>query len=96
MRTRTKTLSSNARPETDGVVGRDAVSKEEPTPQVLGQQRRPEMGRFCLQVDRQTKSSYATYEAAEQAGLIIKKGHPIVRVVIYDTVECVSKVIELP
>jgi hypothetical protein len=31
---------------------------------------------------RQTKASYATYEAAEQAALVIKKGHPIVRVAI--------------
>jgi hypothetical protein len=47
-------------------------------------------------VDRQTKSSYPTYEAAEAAALVIKTGHPIVRVMIHDTVEGVSKIIEVP
>ena len=41
-------------------------------------------GRFRLQVDRQTKASYATWEAAEKAGLAIKKGHPILQVAVYD------------
>jgi hypothetical protein len=47
-------------------------------------------------VDRQTKSSYATYEAAEAAGLGIKKEHPAVQVTVYDGVESVNKIIELP
>jgi hypothetical protein len=45
-------------------------------------------------VDRQTKGSYQTAEAAEQAGLVIKKGYPIVQVGVYDSVECVNKIIE--
>ena len=57
---------------------------EQPAPEmgqeVLSQSKRPEVGRFLLQVDRQTKRSYATAEAAEAAGMVIKKGHPIVRV----------------
>ena len=57
---------------------------EEPAPEtvqeVLSQSKRPEVGRFLLQVDRQTKRSFATAEAAETAGMVIKKGHPIVRV----------------
>ena len=96
MRDSTKTLTTKTGPETDGVVGRDAVSREDSVHEKLGQRRQPEKGRFCLQVDRQTKSSYATYEAAEQAALIIKRGHPIVRVAIYDTIEGVNKIIELP
>ena len=56
---------------------------EEPAPEtvqeVLSQSKRPEVGRFLLQVDRQTKRSFATAEAAETAGMVIKKGHPIVR-----------------
>ena len=95
MRSKTKTPPTEAKIETDWVVSRDAVSQEEPAADSLTQRRRPEKGRFSLQVDRQTKSSYATYEAAEQAALVIKTGHPIVRVVIYDTIECVTKVIEL-
>ena len=67
---------------------------EEPAPEAFGQRKKPEAGRFLLQVDRQTKSSYTTAEAAEQAGLAIKTGHPIVRVAVYDTVDCVSKIIE--
>src|SRR3954471_21565355 len=64
--------------------------------EVLSQSKRPEVGRFLLQVDRQTKGSYATAEAAEKAGMVIKKGHPIVRVTVYDSVETANKIIELP
>ena len=38
------------------------------------------------QVRRQTKRSYATAEAAETAGMVIKKDRPIVRVSVYDSV----------
>jgi hypothetical protein len=69
---------------------------EEPEEEQLGRRKRPEPGRFRLQVDRQTKSSYATLDAAEAAGLAIKTAHPIVQVVVYDAVESVNKVIELP
>jgi hypothetical protein len=58
----------------------------------LSQAKRPE-GRFLLQVDRQTKQSYASPEAAEKAGLAIKTAHPVVQVAVYDSVEQVSKVI---
>jgi hypothetical protein len=46
-------------------------------------------------VDRQTKGSYATYEAAETAGTETKKHYPILQVAVYDGVE-MNKVIELP
>ena len=73
---------------------------EEPAPElvqeVVLQSKRPEVGRFLLQVDRQTKRSYATAEAAEKAGIVIKQGHPIVRVSVYDSVETANKIIELP
>lgn len=68
---------------------------EEPARELLGQRKRPEKGQFLLQVDRQTKTSYATYEAAEGAGLVIKRGHPIVQVAVYDAVAGVKKIIEL-
>jgi hypothetical protein len=45
-------------------------------------------------VDRQTKASFTTFEAAEAAGLVIKKSFPVVRVAIYDSVTCVNKIIE--
>ena len=64
--------------------------------EVLSQSKRPAVGRFLLQVDRQTKRSYETAEAAETAGMVIKKGHPIVRVSVYDSVETANKILELP
>jgi hypothetical protein len=42
------------------------------------------------------KASYATYEAAGVAGKAIKKDYPIVQVAVYDGVESVNKIIELP
>jgi hypothetical protein len=69
---------------------------EESVPEPVTQRKPAESGRFRLQVDRQTKGSYATYEAAEKAGLGIKKEHPLVQVAIYDGVESVNKIIELP
>jgi hypothetical protein len=64
--------------------------------QIPSQRRRADTKQFRLQVDRQTKSSYASYEAAEQAGLQIKKSHPIVSVTVYDSVGGVNKSIDLP
>src|SRR6266849_10749067 len=69
---------------------------EELAQALFSQRRKPEVGQFRLQVDRQTKASFKTYEAAEEAGLVIKKGHPVVRVAVYDAVECVNRIIELP
>jgi len=69
---------------------------EEPAEEVVTQSKRPEGGRFRLQVDRQTKESYATSEAAEAAGLAIKKAYPILQVAVYDGVDSVTKTIELP
>jgi hypothetical protein len=68
---------------------------DEPAQESFGQRKRPELGQFRLQVDRQTKASYETNEAAEEAGLAIKKGHPILHVEVFDAAAGVSKVIEL-
>jgi hypothetical protein len=68
---------------------------DEPAQESFGQRKRPELGQFRLQVDRQTKASYETNEAAEEAGLAIKKGHPILHVEVFDAATGVSKVIEL-
>ena len=70
--------------------------EEEPAQEHFGQRKRPEVGRFRLQVDRQTKGSYATFDDAEGAGLAIKKGYPVVQVSVYDATEAVNKIIELP
>jgi hypothetical protein len=53
-------------------------------------------GRFRLRVDRQTKATYATLEAAEAAGLAIKKSHPIVQVAVYDHLEDIDNIIQTP
>jgi hypothetical protein len=71
------------------------VEPDEPPPELLGRRKRPEHGQFRLQVDRQTKSSYTTLEAAEQAGMVIKRGHPILQVAVYDAVSGVNKILEL-
>ena len=68
---------------------------EDTAPQSPSQDKPPE-GRFRLQVDRQTKATYATLEAAEAAGLAIKKGHPIVYVGVYDQLKGINKVIQMP
>jgi hypothetical protein len=69
---------------------------EESVPEPATQRRQADSGRFRLQVDRQTKGSYATYEAAEAVGRGIKKHHPSVQVAVYDGVESVNKIIERP
>jgi len=58
------------------------------------QRKRPETGRYLLQVDRQTKGSYPTQEAAQSAALLIKKGYPIVQVSVYDSVEYSDTLVE--
>jgi hypothetical protein len=62
----------------------------------FSQRKRPELGRYLLQVDRQTKGSYQTAETAESAGLAIKKDYPILHVTVYDSVEGGSTVVATP
>ena len=81
--------------DTTKIIGK-VPTPEEPVEEQLGRRKRPETGRFRLQVDRQTKSSFATLDAAEEAGLAIKTAHPIVQVVVYDAQDAVNKLIELP
>ena len=71
-----------------------ASEPDEPVQELVTQRERPDDGRFRLQVDRQTKGSYATYEAAEAAGVAIKRAYPILQVAVYDSIESVNKIIE--
>ena len=73
---------------------KDDSDKE--TDEMPSQRKRAETGRYLLQVDRQTKGSYQTPEAAQSAALIIKKGYPIVQVAVYDSVEYSHTTVELP
>lgn len=60
------------------------------------QRKRPERGRYLVLVDRQTKNSYTTAEAAQVAALAIKTAHPIVQVSVYDGVDNTHTLVELP
>ena len=74
------------------------VKKSEPddaAEELIEQRKRPDNGRFRLQVDRQTKASFTTSDDAEKAGLAIKKQFPIVQVSVYDSQEAVSRLLEL-
>jgi hypothetical protein len=73
-----------------------AKQPEESTEPAPSQAKRPDIGQFRLQVDRQTKGSFTTYEAAEKAAIAIKTAHPIVQVAVYDIKESQNKLIELP
>jgi hypothetical protein len=57
---------------------------EKEVEEVFSQSKRPERGRYWLQVDRQTKGSYTTLEAAQSAARAIKTSYPIVEVCAYD------------
>jgi len=69
------------------------VSDQDTDPDRLSQ-RRSKDERYCLQVDRQTKASFSAMDDAEQAGRVIKKQNPVVRVTIYDAKDYTTKVIE--
>jgi len=74
-------------------------TKDEPdneAEETFSQQKRPERGRYLLQVDRQTKGSYATSDAAQAAALVIKKKYPVVQVSIYDSVDNSNTLVEEP
>jgi hypothetical protein len=71
-------------------------SSEQEVGEEFSQRKRPERGRFLLQVDRQTKGSYTTLEAAKAAALLIKKKYPIVKVAVYDSVDNSDTLVEAP
>ncbi|MGN6749533.1 MAG: hypothetical protein ACTHJS_13155 [Xanthobacteraceae bacterium] len=64
--------------------------------EISSQRKRPERGRYLVLVDRQTKNSYTTSEAAQVAALAIKKAHPVVQVSVYDGVDNTHTLVELP
>jgi hypothetical protein len=72
------------------------VNSDTEAEETFSQRKRPESGRYLLQVDRQTKGSYRTSEAAQSAALEIKTEYPIVQVSIYDSVDHSHRLVELP
>jgi hypothetical protein len=72
-----------------------AATIEAPTPEQFSQRKRQEQSQFRLQVDRQTKGSYDSFEAAQAAGIAIKKDYPKLQVAVYDSKESVNTIIEV-
>jgi hypothetical protein len=66
---------------------KEKASAEATAPPAAASQARTALGRFRLQVDRQTKATFADLSDAEKAGKEIKKAHPVVQVSIYDAEE---------
>lgn len=99
LKLREKTISEDepdpAAAESPKPAGKTEASKAEPEIQNR-QKRREELGRYWLQVDRQTKGSYASLKDAEAAGMAIKTKFAQVQVAIYDRDESSNRVLELP
>ena len=57
---------------------KDEPEKNQDADDIFSQRKRPERGRYLLQVDRQTKGSYAAPEAAHAAALAIKTAYPVI------------------
>jgi len=69
-------------------------SEPEEAQEAPNQKAKKETGNYRLQVDRQTKAFYETEQAAVTAGAVIKKGHPVVQVSIYNSAEGTNKIID--
>jgi hypothetical protein len=65
---------------TKNVSGREKAEEDHP------KQSQPETGRHLLQIDRQSKRSFKTPEAAQTSALEIKSPFRTLQVSIYDTV----------
>jgi hypothetical protein len=61
------------------------VVKPEQTEEERPRQQQPDTERYLLQIDRQTKRSFKTPEAARSAALGIKSRFPNLQVSIYDS-----------
>ena len=72
------------------------VARTEQADEARPKQEQPEMDRYLLQVDRQTKRSFKTAEAAGSAALEIKTRFPALQVSIYDGSSKSRTVVGLP
>jgi hypothetical protein len=75
---------------TKKVANAEQTDKERPL------QRQPDTERYLLQIDRQTKRSFKTPEAAQAMALEIKARFPILQVSIYDSVSNSRTVVDEP
>jgi hypothetical protein len=71
------------------------VLRKESSEEAPSQRKQPEAGRCLLQVDRQTKSSFNTFDAARSAAVQVKTGFPILQVAIYDSVSKSRTLVDL-
>jgi hypothetical protein len=72
------------------------VVKPEQTEEERLQHKQPETERYQLQIDRQTKRSFKTPEAARSAALEIKSRFPALQVSIYDSVSKSRTMVDVP
>jgi len=72
------------------------AANTEPTKQVRPQQRQPEAGRYYLEIDRQTKRSFKTSEAARAAAHEIKARFPALQVSVYDSTSKSRNMVDVP
>jgi hypothetical protein len=68
----------------------------EQTPEERPKQQQPDTERYLLQIDRQTKRSFKTFETARSAALEIKARFPALQVSIYDGVSKSRTLVDLP
>jgi len=86
-----------ASPETENAaIPATSETRAPAIPERQTQKRTTEAGRFWLQIDRQTKSSYDTAELAAAAGYVIKKSFSMVQVAVYDRKDGSNTILELP
>jgi hypothetical protein len=72
------------------------VANAEPTQQQRPQQQKSEIDRYHLEIDRQTKRSFKTSEAARSAALEIKARFPALQVSVYDSTSKSRTVVDVP
>jgi hypothetical protein len=72
------------------------IANAEPTEQERPQQQQPEAGRYYLEIDRQTKRSFKTSEAARSAAQEIKARFPALQVSVYDSTSKSRTMVEVP
>ena len=72
------------------------VANAEQTETEWPPQRQPDPERYLLQIDRQTKRSFKTPEAAWSAALEIKSRFPVLQVSIYDSVTKSHTMVDVP
>jgi len=72
------------------------IAKPEQPEEDRSRQQQPDTERYQLQIDRQTKRSFKTSEAARSAALEIKSRFPSLQVSIYDGVAKSRTMVDVP